>query len=121
MDPNVGGLSDHHALTFQLGELREIVQDLPDSKLNWKKVDEEVFLKALKQEIEQAGLTHTEMVSKTLNANTTEALPADLDVAVTQIQGYLTCTTEETIPKQKPCNKSKPWWNAKITKAYKEL
>src|SRR6266436_3979799 len=121
VDPDVGGLSDHHALTFQLGEPREIVQDLPSAKLNWKNADEEEFLKALKQEIKQAGPAHTDMVRKTLNVDTTEALPADLNAAITQIQGYLTRTAEETIPNQRPSNRSKPWWNAKITKAYKEL
>ena len=58
VDPDIGGLSDHHALTFQLGEPREIVQDLPNAKLNWKNTDKEEFLKALKQEIEQAGPAH---------------------------------------------------------------
>src|SRR5258708_4355549 len=67
VDPDIGGLSDHHALAFQLGEPREIIQDLPSAKLNWKNADEEEFLKALKQEIEQAGPAHTDMVSKTLN------------------------------------------------------
>ena len=121
MDPDIGGLSDHHALAFRLGEPREIIQDLPSAKLNWKNADEEEFLKALKQEIEQAGPAHTDMVSKTLNIDTTKALPADLDAAITQIQGYLTRATEETIPNQRPSNRSKPWWNAKITKVYKEL
>ena len=62
-------LSDHHALTFTLGDPRESVDNLTETKYNWKDAVEEDFIEALKQELHANIETFDSPILQVLNKN----------------------------------------------------
>ncbi len=60
-------LSDHHALTFTLGNPRESVDNLTEAKYNWKAASEEDFIEALEQELHTGPKLLETMIQLVLN------------------------------------------------------
>ena|SRR5258708_10495570 len=121
VDPNIGVLSDHHAIILQAGHSNSIVPNLSNNKLNWKHADEEEFKCTLKELIEDNSLEYHTIVSESLNSEKESAMPDELDRAMEFIQTLLKDTAKKTIPEQRICSNSKPWWTPELSKAYKDL
>ena len=49
VDPDLALLSDHHALTFSIGDPRARIANLSEAKFNWKGASEAEFTDTLKQ------------------------------------------------------------------------
>jgi len=60
-------------------------------------------------------------VSESLNSEKESAMPDELDRAMEFIQTLLKDTAKKTIPEQRICSNSKPWWTPELSKAYKDL
>src|SRR5260370_36357262 len=51
INPDLALLSDHHALTFTIGNPREVIVNITKAKYNWKDAKEEDFVEALYQKL----------------------------------------------------------------------
>ena len=59
VDPDLTLLSDHHALTFMLGDPREMIDNLTEAKYNWKDAIEEEFIASLDRKSTRLNSSHT--------------------------------------------------------------
>ncbi len=91
-------LSDHHALTFTLGDPRESVDNITKAKYNWKDANEEKFVEALKQELHIDAELYDSSIQQVLNSNLTQASPDELDEAVKLINSCMEHAAEKAIP-----------------------
>src|SRR5258708_1198137 len=121
VNPDLTILSDHHALTFTLGDPRESVHNITEAKYNWKEVNEEEFVEALEQELHAEAECFYLTIQQVLNKNRTEATPEGLDKAVRFINICMEHAAEKAVPMCQMCSQSKPWWNNNLTKAFKEM
>src|SRR5260370_2953323 len=108
-------LSDHHALTFTLGDPRESVDNITKAKYNWKDANEEKFVEALKQELHIDAELYDSSIQQVLNSNCTQASPDELDEAVKLINSCMEHAAKKTIPTCPKCSRSKPLLNNNLT------
>ncbi len=121
VDPNIGALSDHHAIILQVGHSNSIIPNPSTNNLNWKHADEEEFKCTLKELLEDNRLEYHMIVSESLNPEKETAMPDELDRAMEFIQTPLEDTANKAIPEWRISSKSKPWWMPELSKAYKDL
>ncbi len=69
MNPDLALLSDHHALTFTLGDPRETINNITKAKYNWKDAKEEDFIEALTQELHEDPILYKSAIQLVLNRN----------------------------------------------------
>ena len=69
VNPDLALLSDHHALTFTLGDPRESVENITEAKYNWKDAKEEDFVEALNQAIQEDTDCFKTSIQQVLNSN----------------------------------------------------
>ena len=121
VNPDLAVLSDHHALTFTLGDPRETVENLTEAKYNWKNANEVEFVKTLEQELHtNPGLFET-TIQLVLNKDRTQATQDELDNAVKFINDSMERSAEKTIPIRQMCSRSKPWWNDGLSVAFMDM
>ena len=104
VNPDLALLSDHHALTFTLGNPRESVDNLTKAKYNWKHANEEDYVEALEQELHTDTETFDQVIQQVLNINRTQASPEELDSAVRFINSCMECTAEKSVPICQMCS-----------------
>ena len=121
VDTNIGTLSDHHTIVFQLGNPDTIVLNPMTNKLNWKHADKEEFTDTLRNVLTEDKQSYDLIVSNILHYEKQMATPAELDGATEYIQNLLQKTVDHTIPTHRVCSKSKPWWTLELSKVYREL
>ncbi len=121
VNPDLALLSDHHALTFTLGNPRELVDNLTEAKYNWKDMNEEDYVEALEQELHTDTELFNQVIQQVLNKHHTKASPDELDNAVRYINTCMEHAAEKTVPTCWMCSCSKPWWNNSLTEAFKEM
>ncbi len=112
-------LSDHHALTFTLGDPRESVDNITKAKYNWK--DAIDFIEALEQELHTEAKLFKTTIQLVLNKDHTHTMQDELDKAVKFINNCMECAAEKTVPICQICSWSKPWWNDDLTMAFKDM
>jgi len=98
VNPELAILSDHHALTFTLGNPREMVHNITEAKYNWKEADEEKFIEALEQELHADEEIFDTTIQQVLNKNRTQTSPEELDNAVRLINVCMECAAEKAVP-----------------------
>ena len=121
VNPDLAILSDHHALMFTLGNLRELVDNITEARYNWKDTKEEDFVEALVQELHTDAELFEKTIQQVLNKHQTQATPDELDNAVRFINTCMERAAEKTVPTSRICSCSKPWWNSSLTEAFKEM
>src|SRR5260370_15827269 len=114
-------LSDHHTLTFMLGDPRETINNITEAKYNWKDAKEEDFVEALTQELHEDSILYESAIQLVLNRDQTHATPDKLDKAVHSINSCMLHAAYKSSPTCWMCSRSKPWWNSELTMAFKEM
>src|SRR5260370_24522766 len=114
-------LSDHHALTYMLGDPRESVDNITKAKYNWKDANEEKFVEALKQELHLDEELFDISIQQVLNSNHTQASLEELDSVVKFLNSCMEQAAAKTVPTHRMCSRSKPWWNNDLTTAFKDM
>src|SRR5260221_2681379 len=114
-------LSDHHTLTFTLGNPRESVHNITEAKYNWKEAEEGSFVEAFEQELHADTEIYDITIQQVLNKNRSQASPEELNNAVRLINECMERAAEKTVPIRQMCSRSKPWWNSDLTNAFKEM
>ena len=121
VNPDLAALSDHHALTFTLGDPRESMDNITKAKYNWKDAKEEDFIEALNQILQEDDSLIKSSIQQVLNNNCTHASPVKLDNVVRVINNCMECAAEKVIPTHCMCSQSKPWWNNALLVAFKDM
>src|SRR5258708_300352 len=121
VNPDLTLLSDHNALTFTLGDLRESVVNIAEAKYNWKDAIEDDFTKALNQELHADAVLYDTSIQQILNKQCTHATPEELDTTVRFINTCMEQAVEKAVPTHQMCSQLKPWWNNTLTTAFKEM
>src|SRR5260370_19543611 len=121
VNSNLALLSDHHALTFKIGDPREIIVNITEAKYNWKDAKEEDFIEALNQELHEDPTLYESSIQWVLNRDHTHATKLKLDKAVRFINRCMECTAEKSIPTHWMCSQSKPCWNRALTSAFNKM
>ena len=121
VNSNLALLSDHHALTFKIGDPREIIVNITEAKYNWKDAKEEDFIGALKQELHEDPMLYESSIQWVLNRDHTHTTKHELNEAIRFINRCMECTAEKSIPTCWMCSWSKLWWNSALTSAFEEM
>lgn len=112
VDAEATGASDHYALTWSMDATREEVTNETGARFNWKKADEALFKKRVRELLDEEPATFQALADQTRNPTREE-----LEHAAATFMKILVTAAEDAAPQRRESPHAKPWWNEDLDAA----
>lgn len=112
IDPASTNVSDHFGLLWFTDPSLEPITNETGARYNFKKGDEDLFCRVVRQELDNAGDTFTRL------AYTGRPVPHEhIEHAARTYQDALVAAADAAVPRRRESAYAKPWWGADLDKA----